>query len=466
MGSWEQVLLCLTAAQHEVMLFAAAGLILGGLDDLLIDLIYFTHRIWRDLFVYSRHRRMTTDRLPPPLRPGRIAIFIPAWQEETIIATTLRGMLARWQGCDFTLFVGTYPNDPATALRVATVAETDSRVQLVVHDRDGPTTKADCLNRLWRAMLRDEAVRSCRYKAIVLHDAEDVVHADELRLFDVMIERFDMVQLPVRPILNPNSPWIAGHYADEFAEAHGKYLCMRERVGASVPSAGVGCAFRREILTALAAERRGIAFDPSSLTEDYEIGLKIAERGGQSAFIRMRDQHGELVCTQEYFPDTLATAVRQKSRWLAGITLSGWDRMGWNGSIRECWARLHDRRSCLSVWVLLAIYLTPILHGLRHLIGLISGIKVMPFSGAALLGALAITSALMLWRLLIRALFTARCYGWRQGLMAIPRMFIANFIALLAARRALAIYLRQLRSGTVVWDKTHHIAPPAADEAT
>ena len=145
MGSWGQALQCLTAAQHEVMLFAAAGLILGGLDDLLIDLIYFTRRIWRELFVYSRHRRMTTDRLPPPLLPGRIAIFIPAWQEETIIATTLRGMLARWQHDDFTLFVGTYPNDPATALRVATIAETDSRVQLVVHDRDGPTTKADCL---------------------------------------------------------------------------------------------------------------------------------------------------------------------------------------------------------------------------------------------------------------------------------------------------------------------------------
>lgn len=460
----EQALQCLTVAQHEIMLFAAVGLIFGGLDDLAVDLLYFSRRIWRALFVYSRHPRMTSDRLPVPSCPGRIAIFIPAWQEDTIIATTLRGMLARWRDDDCTLFVGTYPNDPATALCVATVAETDRRVQLVVHDRNGPTTKADCLNRLWRAMLRDEAERAFRYKAIVLHDAEDVVHADELRLFDAMIERFDMVQLPVRPILSPNSPWIAGHYADEFAEAHGKYLCIRERVGASVPSAGVGCAFRRDMLAKLAETRNGIAFDPSSLTEDYEIGLKIAENGGRSAFIRMRDRHGELVCTQEYFPETIATAVRQKARWLAGITLSGWDRMGWHGNLRECWARLHDRRSCLSVWVLLAVYLTPFLHGLRHAIGLIAGVKVAPFSDGILLGALWITGALMLWRLLIRALFTARCYGWRQGLMAIPRMFIANLIALLAARRAFAIYVRQLRSGAVIWDKTHHVAPPMADE--
>jgi adsorption protein B len=33
-----------------------------------------------------------------------------------------------------------------------------------------------------------------------------------------MIDRFDLVQLPVLPLVNPQSRWVSGHYCDEFAE--------------------------------------------------------------------------------------------------------------------------------------------------------------------------------------------------------------------------------------------------------
>ena len=77
-----------------------------------------------------------------------------------------------------------------------------------------------------------------------------------MRLFDALIERFDLVQLPVLPLIDPGSRWIGGHYADEFAEAHGKELVVREAIGASLPSAGVGCAISRDALAALAEARR------------------------------------------------------------------------------------------------------------------------------------------------------------------------------------------------------------------
>jgi adsorption protein B len=35
---------------------------------------------------------------------------------------------------------------------------------------------------------------------------------------------------------------ISGHYCDEFAEAHGKFMPVRQKLGASLPLAGVGCA--------------------------------------------------------------------------------------------------------------------------------------------------------------------------------------------------------------------------------
>jgi hypothetical protein len=49
------------------------------------------------------------------------------------------------------------------------------------------------------------------------------VHPDEIRLFDHMIDRFALVQLPVLP-LPGRGTWlsraIANHYCDEFAERH------------------------------------------------------------------------------------------------------------------------------------------------------------------------------------------------------------------------------------------------------
>lgn len=108
-----------------------------------------------------------------------------------------------------------------------------------------------------------EAAEGRPAKAIILHDAEDVVHSAELRVLDCLIERFDLVQLPVVPLIDKNSRWVAGTYADEFAEAHGKELIVREALGAGLPSAGVGCAFSREAMDRLAGG--GSPFDADSL---------------------------------------------------------------------------------------------------------------------------------------------------------------------------------------------------------
>lgn len=450
------------AVQYELLLFALIGLLIGGADDFLMDLIFVVGRLRRELFVYTRHVRMTGATLPPSQEPGPIAILIPAWREAGVIGAMLRTCLRRWRHADFRIFVGTYPNDPDTMHAVSGIAREDGRVQLVTLPHEGGTTKADCLNHAWAAMVRAEEEAGRTFKGVVLHDAEDVVHPDEIRLFDFMIDRFDMVQLPVLPLLSERSRWIAGHYADEFAEAHGKHLVLREAVRAAVPSAGVGCCFARRILGDIARERGGMPFDADSLTEDYEIGLRIAERRGRTAFVSMRDAEGELICTQEHFPETLEDAVRQKARWLAGIALAGWDRLGWHGSLRERWMRLHDRRTGLAALVLFAAYLATMGHGFLLILSLL-GVTMPPDYPPLVDLALLCTAFLMIWRLAFRFYWSTRAYGWRQGLRSVPRVFICNIIAMMAARRAMAIYLRQLRGGGVVWDKTTHRFPAFGD---
>ena len=64
-------------------------------------------------------------------------------------------------------------------------------------------------------------------------------------------------------------------------------------------------------------------------------------------------------------------------------------------------------------------------------------------------------------RFAVRFCCTAREFGWRQGLLAIPRTFVSNIIAIMAGRRALLAYIGTLRGAPVVWDKTEHRDHPA-----
>lgn len=205
------ILFVIDGIAREAMLFAAIGFLIGGIDDLLIDLAYGIARI-RARLRGEGSRSLAVSPLP-------MALFIPAWDEAAVIGAMLRATLTRYGAGDYRIYVGTYPNDPATIAAVAEVVASDARVRLVIGPTPGPTTKADCLNALWRALLRDEAAgEPCA--AVVLHDAEDLVHPDELAAFAAWLTDHDAVQLPVQPLADIRSPLVAGHYLDEFAEAH------------------------------------------------------------------------------------------------------------------------------------------------------------------------------------------------------------------------------------------------------
>lgn len=282
-----------------------------------------------------------------------------------------------------------------------------------------------------------------------------MVHRDELRVYDYLIERATAVQLPVIPEIVPGSRWISGHYCDEFAEAHGKALVVREAVGAAIPLAGVGCAISRNHLGSIAVESGGLPFDQSSLTEDYELGLGVIGTNSRTIFARISDDDGQLVGTRACFPDTLSAAVRQKSRWMTGIALAGWDRLGWRGGAAEFWMRLRDRKAVFAAIVLTAAYACILLTALL-ILGHRAGLyQPRPLEGA-LFALLSANAVLLLWRLCVRACFVSRSHGRREAFRSFPRSIVANIVAIMAARRAVAAYVRHLNGGTLLWDKTAH----------
>lgn len=435
---------------REAMLFAAVGLLIGGLDDIAVDAVYWTRRL------FGRDRGVAIADLPAPARPGRIAVFVPAWDEAAVIGDMLVTALARFRHPDYRIYVGLYPNDPATIDAVARVAGRDARVRGVVGAHAGPTTKADCLNTLWRALARDADVR-----AVVLHDAEDVVHPDELRVFDALLDRHAVVQLPVLPLIAPGS-LVSGVYADEFAEAHGRNMVVRVALGAGMPLAGVGCAIRVDMLAHIAAVRGGDPFDADSLTEDYELGMRVAASGGRGAFAQVLDEAGGPVAVRAYFPADIRSAVRQKARWMIGIALAGWDRIGWArwSAIGDHWMRAHDRRAPLAVVVLAAAYVALIAWPVSALAHVLTGTSA-PAIGEGLTVIVAINGAMLLWRLASRFVFTRRIYGFGEGLLSLPRFVVGNIVALMAARRAMVRYVGMLRGRAPVWDKTRHVFPDA-----
>jgi len=449
------VALILTELTAELSLFAAMGFILFAIDDLVVDIIYFVRRGWRAVFVYSRHQIICADQLSAPMRPGWLAVLIPAWDEASVIGPMLRATLERFRHADYLIFVGHYSNDPATRAAIRPIK--DDRIIVVDIGVDGPTTKADCLNRLYAALVEHEANIGRSAKAVVLHDAEDVVHPLELRLFDRLVEYAGLVQLPVAPLLDPNSRWVAGHYADEFAETHMKELVVREAVGAAIPMAGVGCAVERVALSRLAARHDGKPFSGASMTEDYEMGLRLGAIGVKTMFVRIPAQAGSraIVASRGHFPATISAAVRQKARWIGGIAFAGWERLGWRGGLGECWMRMRDRRAPLAAMLLLAGYVAALLWAEIALAAALGAPIAVPIS--PILAKLAwINCWLLGWRMAMRAGFTTAEHGWREGLRSIPRVLVANAIAILAVRRALMIHSS---GGPRRWDKTRHIFP-------
>ncbi len=451
----------LEALQRELFLFSAVWILISAIDDLCIDIIWMVRHIYYRLTFYRYALPRIVEQLVEPHDHKRLAVFVPAWGEAEVIGDMLQNCTRQWaaRAGRYRIFVGCYANDPRTAAAITKAARTNADIRLIQVEHDGPTTKADCLNRLWRALLADEVTEGYLAKAVVLHDAEDSVHADELCVFDCLVSMRGAVQLPVIPVRTANSRWISGHYCDEFAEAHSKNMVVREAIGAPLPLAGVACAIERDLMGRLAQLNGGRPFDTNSLTEDYELGIRMGAAGGRAIMARIFDSEGKLIGTRACFPDTLQTSVRQKTRWLTGIALAGWDRLGWEGNIAQKWMLFQDRKSIFGAIAVIAAYicllLTAILAAAQA-----EGLYQPPELRAEVTILLWLNTAFLFWRLAVRAGFVAALYGPKEALLSIPRSIVSNVIAIMAMRRACTNYLMHCLGAPLTWDKTaHHFMP-------
>ncbi|MAM41277.1 MAG: type II secretion system protein E [Erythrobacter sp.] len=458
-------------------LIVATLIALSSLDDLFVDGVFWAMILKRKIVNLRRPGPASAESIVEKIE-APMAIMLPAWKEYDVIDSMIENAANALAYRNYFIFVGTYANDAETIAAVEKVAQRYKQVRHVRLPHDGPTCKADCLNFIIADIIAFEKSREIEFAGVILHDSEDVLHPLELHLFNYLLPYKDMIQLPVVSLEQRYTDFVAGTYMDEFAEWHAKDLLVRQRLAKVVPSAGVGTCFSRRAISVLLES--GQAFNTDTLTEDYDIGNRLAERGMKSVIefypVEFRTRRGALfglgpdkmvtfsmpLCVREHFPNTFRTSYRQKARWILGITIQGWLQLGWNRSLASNYFLFRDRKALVTPTLTITAYLLVLAYlGLNLHAYLTGSAPITLFSGHWL-------ETLLLWfnlaalaaRLGQRIFFVERIYGWGHAFMSIPRVFVLSFINFAASIRAIRIFLTSRVTGnSIAWDKTMHRFP-------
>jgi len=390
----------------------------------------------------------------------RLPFLVPLWHEHGVIGQMLERNLSVLGYKNYEVFVGVYPNDGLTERAVADVAARYRNIHIARVGHDGPTSKGDCLNWIYWRMQSYESRHGIHFEIVMTHDAEDLIHANSLRLVNWFSGTHDMVQIPVLPLPTPGE-WTHGLYCDEFAEYQLKDIPVRQRLGGFLPSNGVGCGFARAALDRLAASRNGQIFDPDCLTEDYENGYRLHAMGCRQVFVPIRFDSGGPVATREYFPRHFRQAVRQRSRWVAGIGLQSWQHHGWRTSWRQVYWLWRDRKGLVGNLLAGAANLfflytfASLLRPQRHIVA-------HPW----VLWICVSTLCIAIFGLGVRMHCGSRIYGWRFAAGAPFRLIWGNLLNSMATSLALCQFLiAQVKGVPLVWRKTEHLFPTTVDSS-
>lgn len=146
---------------------------------------------------------------------------------------------------------------------------------------------------------------------IALYDAEDRPHPLQLveawQKFAAADHRLACVQAPLI-ISNHRRSNVARMFAFEYAALFRALLPFLAGRGLVLPLGGTSNHFRREALEAVGA------WDPHNVTEDADLGLRLARFGYRTEMISRP--------TYEDAPETIAIWLPQRTRWFKGWVLS------------------------------------------------------------------------------------------------------------------------------------------------
>ena len=437
-----------------IALFAVSILItVSSLDDAFIDLLAAGIARYRLPILAERPH----DALP------KIAVFVANWHEEDVLGKMVEGNLARIQIPEVSFFLGVYPNDSGT-LRVAKELEAKhpDRVRVIVNTLLGPTSKGQMLNETFSQVFsRDD----CPDMA-VLHDSEDVIDPRTFEVYAAYAQEHDYIQVPVFSLSRGKGAHVASTYMDEFAERHTREMIVRDALGATIPSAGVGTCMTKKLLKHF-LRTRGQVLMSGTVTEDYILGVEAKREGFKCAFAALSanaDEGLDFVATREFFPKTLATSIKQKSRWVFGTNFEAMCKLGWKGDPWDFYFFVRDRKGLIANFLPLLSF---VLFGLL-ILGYIDLTDLPPSLEPIFALSMWINLIALVLRYVVRVTACRKVYGRFDWVGIAVRWPLALYINMVAVLRAWKTYLGESEFATkpVVWSKTVHELPDDFAAAT
>jgi adsorption protein B len=178
-------------------------------------------------------------------------------------------------------------------------------------------------------------------------------------------------------------------------------------------------------------------------------------------FLPLRFGPAGPVATREYFPQRIRAAIRQRSRWVTGIALQGWQRNGWRAPWRQVYWFWRDRKGLVGN-LLTPVANATLLYGIaRYLVSLSGDTDWLGDELPQwLTRTYAVTLSMAVFQAAIRIRCCARIYGWGFAAAVPVRMFWGNLINSAATATALwQFWGAQRKKKAPVWKKTEHVYP-------
>lgn len=426
-------------------------------DDLFIDLVATLFRTKpQEIDAPLKQQILSTPE-------KRIGIIIANWKEDEILYPMISGNIGNLQYDNYVFFLGVYPNDEKTWAVAKSLESRFSQVQVIVNDRPGPTSKGQLLNHMADQISKmGQAHPELACDLLLLQDSEDILHPLSLKVFNYYSAQADFVQIPVFSFPRAWHEFVGATYMDEFAESHTKDLLVRQRLGAAIPSCGVGTCISQPLIARMKSLQNNQLLNENSLTEDYQLGLTSHFEGFQTLFVclyqKLEDGQIDWIATREYFPAQTKASIRQKTRWTLGIAFQGTMFLGWQGSLVNKYFLFRDRKGPINSFLLLLSTVYLLVFLLNHLMG--------PAETPAFLKNDVIQAMIglnlmhMIWRIFQRSRHVMRVYAPQEALLAVVRWPLGNIINFSAGMYALQKHLHSLRTKTrPQWDKTTHQIP-------
>ncbi len=395
------------------------------------------------LYAWARPNPPSVGRMPEAFLSPQLSftVLIPARHEELVIRKTIRNVASAHYPPKLLEIVVICTDDDVGTIAEAQAAARDAASQGLAPVRveifsTGPINKPHGLN---------VGLQRSRNAIVTVFDAEDDISPDIFNIVNTLMlaDGCKIVQAGVQ-LMNFDDHWFCIHSVLEYFFHFRSRLLYFARIG-MVPLGGNTVFVSRDLI-----ERVG-GWDERCLTEDADIGVRLSATG-ERVHVVYDPRHA----TQEETPPTVASLVRQRTRWHQGF-LQVLRKGQWR-QLRE-W-----RQRFLAIY----IFSYPIVQALFTM--------AWPVALAGWMWLkLPLTVALISWLpmyvlvcQLVATLVGIRIFG-REYNRKVPWTLLPRAIAgflpfhLLMGFSAMRALYRELRRASN-WEKTHHVgAHRAAD---